>query len=171
MQQRMHKSRFNGRKKIPVLSNIHQTWPKNIHILCNIAHFLVYIQRLLFKLFLVCIMLWYNKDCDIKDNFYLIYLIIYCKMKEPVPVTYIKRQIKIAATIPIVKKLSKKLTILMATLFIISEQNIHQFITFNFESCCYPKIPQYQRLAHYQFFPQQPYLACWSSVGSCLIVY
>ena len=35
-----------------------------------------------------------------------------------------------------------------ATLFIISEQNIHQFITFNFESCCYPKIPQYQRLAH-----------------------
>ena len=34
-----------------------------------------------------------------------------------------------------------------ATLFIISEQNIHQFVTFNFESCCYPKIPQYQRLA------------------------
>ena len=47
------------------------------------------------------------------------------------------------------KKLSRKLTIVMpATLFIISEQNIHQFITFNFESCCYPKIPQYQRLAH-----------------------
>ena len=34
-----------------------------------------------------------------------------------------------------------------ATLLIISEQNSHQFITFNFESCCYPKIPQYLRLA------------------------
>ena len=57
--------------------------------------------------------------------------------------------LKIATTTPIVKKLSRKLTIVMpATLFIISEQNIHQFITFNFESCCYPKIPQYQRLAH-----------------------
>ena len=59
--------------------------------------------------------------------------------------------LKIATTTPIVKKLSRKLTIVMpATLFIISEQNIHQFITFNFESCCYPKIPQYQRLAHIQ---------------------
>ena len=35
-----------------------------------------------------------------------------------------------------------------ATLFIISQQNIHKCITFNFESCCYPKTPQYQRLAH-----------------------
>ena len=69
-------------------------------------------------------------------------------MYFPVLVTYITRRLKIAATTPIVKKLSKKVTILMsATLLIISEQNIHQFITFNFESCCYQKIPQYLRLA------------------------
>ena len=71
----------------------------------------------------------------------------------PVPVTYITHQLKIAAITPIVKKLSRKLTIVMpAVLFIISEQNIHQFITFNFESCCYPKIPQYQRLAHMSIY-------------------
>ena len=35
-----------------------------------------------------------------------------------------------------------------ATLFIISQQHIHKCITFNFESCCYPKLPEYQRLAH-----------------------
>ena len=28
-----------------------------------------------------------------------------------------------------------------ASLLIISEQNINQFITFNFYSCCYPKYP------------------------------
>ena len=79
-------------------------------------------------------------------------------MYFPVPVTYITHQLKIAATTPIVKKLSRKLTIVMpATLFIISEQNIHQFITFNFESCCYPKIPQYQRLAHIVY---KLYLCC-----------
>ena len=73
-------------------------------------------------------------------------------MYFPVLVTYITRRLKIAATTPIVKKLSKIVTILMsATLFIISEQNIHQFITFNFESCCYPKIPQYLRLAQIQY--------------------
>ena len=61
--------------------------------------------------------------------------------------------LKIAATTPIVKKLSRKLTIVMpATLFIISEQYIHQFIAFNFESCCYPKIPEYQRLVHIRSF-------------------
>ena len=73
-------------------------------------------------------------------------------MYFPVLVTYITHQLKIAATTPIVKRLSRKLTIVMpATLFIISEQNIHQFITFNFVSCCYPKRPQYQRLAHLGF--------------------
>ena len=51
MLQSMHKSRFNGRKHVPLLSNIHHAWPKIIHILCNIAHFLVYIQRILFILF------------------------------------------------------------------------------------------------------------------------
>ena len=35
-------------------------WPKCLIILCNIAHVLVYIQRLLFILFLVGIMLWYS---------------------------------------------------------------------------------------------------------------
>ena len=27
------------------------------------------------------------------------------------------------------------------------------------------------KLSHYQLFSQKPSLACWSSVGSCLIVY
>ena len=27
------------------------------------------------------------------------------------------------------------------------------------------------KISHTQFFPQKPSLACWSSVGSCLIVY
>ena len=76
-----------------------------------------------------------------------------------------------AAITPTVKKLSRKLTIIMpATLFIISEQNIHQFITFNFESCCYPKIPQYQRLAqicighNYQVLRSAVLLAVWRTV-------
>ena len=60
-------------------------WPKILIILCNIAHFLVYIQRLFFILFLVGIMLWYNKDSvNIIYNFYLINLIIYYKMKNSV---------------------------------------------------------------------------------------
>ena len=60
-------------------------WPKIFIILCNIAHFLVYIQRLFFILFLVGIMLWYNKDSvNIIYNFYLINLNIYDKMKNSV---------------------------------------------------------------------------------------
>ena len=68
-------------------------WPKILIILCNIDHFLVYIQRLFFILFLVGIMLWYNKDSvNIIYHFYLINLNIYDKMKTvyfPVHVTSI----------------------------------------------------------------------------------
>ena len=60
-------------------------WPKILIILCNIAHFLVYLQRLFFILFLVGIMLWYNKDyVNIIYNFNLINLNIYGKIKNSV---------------------------------------------------------------------------------------
>ena len=60
-------------------------WPKILIILCNIAYFLVYIQRLFFIPFLVGIMLWYNKDfVNIIYNLYLINLNIYDKMKNSV---------------------------------------------------------------------------------------
>ena len=85
MQQIMHKWRFNVIIGFPVLCNVHRMWPKIMIILCNIAHFLVYIQRLFFILFLVGIMLWYNKDSvNIIYNFYLINLNIYDKMKNSV---------------------------------------------------------------------------------------
>ena len=51
MQQVVHKLRFNVRICFSVLCNVHRMWPKIMNILCNIAHFLVYIQRLLFILF------------------------------------------------------------------------------------------------------------------------
>ena len=61
-------------------------WPKILIILCNIAHFLVYMYtKIIFILFLVGIMLWYNKDSvNIIYNFYLINLNIYDKMKNSV---------------------------------------------------------------------------------------